>query len=75
MGLLPHHLDGPEDDALDIGGRDGGASQNLVEDGDRQVVGADAAEHPSSRVGSPEGRPHVAHQDAIAKVSHGGDGV
>ena len=75
MRLLAHHLDGAEDDAVDVAGGDAGAPQHLVQDGDREVVGAHGAEHAALRVGAAERRADVPDQDGLSELAHGGSAL
>ena len=70
MRLLAHHLDGSEDDAVDVPAGDARPAQHLPQDDHRQVVGADVAEDPARRVGSTEWGADIADQDGVTKSRH-----
>jgi hypothetical protein len=72
VGLLAHHLDGPEDHPVDVAGRDAGTPEDLMQDHDGQIVRANLPEGTTLGVRLPEGRANVSDEDDLTKLGHDG---
>ena len=69
MRLLAQHLDGAQDDAVDVPSRDAGSTEHLAEHDHGEVVRADLPKNPPSRIGAAKRRTDVADEHGVPGMS------